>query len=165
MSPSTASGSASPTWTTTFSQPMTSLQLKGFSVESHSDLAVPEVYASQVVHLSAGKLCVAKLFAVDHKERGEINFAMLTGVEVVRSRVGKLRIIKHKSCRCNFDKDYTPGASSCRRAAAFFALADRIHSTPTSRPNPISRLGTIPNRSGILEEKKMKKGFGKTKNR
>ncbi|BAS76947.1 Os02g0143600 [Oryza sativa Japonica Group] len=52
--------------------------------------------------------------------------------------------------------------SSCRRAAA---LADRIYSS-FANANPISRLGTIPNnRSGILEKKKAKKRFGKTKNR
>uniref|UniRef100_A0A0E0JVH3 Uncharacterized protein n=1 Tax=Oryza punctata TaxID=4537 RepID=A0A0E0JVH3_ORYPU len=94
---------------TPFQQPMASLQLKGFSVESHSGWKDLAVYASQVVHLGAGKLCIAKLFSVDCKERDEINFAMLTGVEVVRGRGGKLRIVKHKSCRYNFGTDYTPG--------------------------------------------------------
>jgi hypothetical protein len=90
--------------------PVASLQLKGFSVESHSDdrRRELEVYTSQVVHLGGGKLCVAKMFSVNRRERGKINFAMLTGVEVVRCRGGKLRIVKHKSCRYNFGEDYTP---------------------------------------------------------
>ncbi|EAY84466.1 hypothetical protein OsI_05841 [Oryza sativa Indica Group] len=91
--------------------PVASLQVKGFSVESHSDdrrRRELEVYASQVVHLGGGKLCVAKMFSVDRRERGEINFAMLTGVEVVRGRGGKLRVVKHKSRRYNFGQDYTP---------------------------------------------------------
>jgi hypothetical protein len=45
------------------------------------------------------------MFGID----GEVNFAMLTGVGVVRGRGVKLCIVKHKSCRCNFGQDYTPG--------------------------------------------------------
>uniref|UniRef100_A0A0E0JVE7 Uncharacterized protein n=1 Tax=Oryza punctata TaxID=4537 RepID=A0A0E0JVE7_ORYPU len=81
--------------------------------------AVPEVpYDSHVVHLGAGKLCVAKLFMVAHRETcshsccdfdsDKMYFAILTGVEVVRCNSDKLDIIKHKSCRYSFGEHYIP---------------------------------------------------------
>ncbi|XP_052145133.1 uncharacterized protein LOC127764312 [Oryza glaberrima] len=82
--------------------------------------AVPEVpYASHVVHLGAGKLCVAKLFMVAHHretcshsccdfDSDKRYFAILTGVEVVRCNGDKVDIIKHKSCRYSFGEHYIP---------------------------------------------------------
>uniref|UniRef100_A0A0D3F0A9 F-box associated domain-containing protein n=2 Tax=Oryza TaxID=4527 RepID=A0A0D3F0A9_9ORYZ len=79
---------------------------------------VPEAHVSHVIHLGAGKLCIAKLFMVDRRETlskscsvsegGDKNFTMLTGVEVVRGCSDKLHIIKHKSCRYSFGEHDTP---------------------------------------------------------
>ncbi|KAF0931324.1 hypothetical protein E2562_004473 [Oryza meyeriana var. granulata] len=77
---------------------------------------LPEAHASHVVHLGAGNLCVAKLFLMIFQREiynsvfdwDQRDFAMLTGVEVVRGRGDKLHIIKHKSCRYTFGEHYTP---------------------------------------------------------
>uniref|UniRef100_A0A0D9VC58 Uncharacterized protein n=1 Tax=Leersia perrieri TaxID=77586 RepID=A0A0D9VC58_9ORYZ len=77
------------------------------------DLGVKsKVYSSHFV-----SLCVAKLYKVSRRgtcseyccefERDERNFAILTGVEVSRGG-GKLRIVKHKSCRYSFGGRYKP---------------------------------------------------------
>jgi|UniRef100_A0A0E0N9Q7 hypothetical protein len=84
---------------------------KGFAV-----LETP--YASYVVHLGDGKLCIAKLFMVARREtcseswcdfdRDRRFCTMLTGVEVVRCNGDKLHIIKHRSCRYSFGEHYIP---------------------------------------------------------
>uniref|UniRef100_A0A0E0JVF7 Uncharacterized protein n=1 Tax=Oryza punctata TaxID=4537 RepID=A0A0E0JVF7_ORYPU len=68
---------------------------------------VTDVHSSHIVHLGDSKLCAAKLYKVSRRgtcseyccdsEWDERNFAVLTGVEVVRSHDDKLRIIRHKS--------------------------------------------------------------------
>lgn len=77
-----------------------------------------EVYSSHVIHLGDSKLCVAKLYKVSRRgtcteyccdfESDERNFAVLTGVEVVRGHDDELRIIRHKSQRYSFGERYIP---------------------------------------------------------
>ncbi|XP_052141818.1 uncharacterized protein LOC127761549 [Oryza glaberrima] len=77
-----------------------------------------EVYSSHVVHIGDSKLSVAKLYTVSRRgtcteyccdfESDERNFAVLTGVEVVRGHDDELCIITHKSQRYSFGERYIP---------------------------------------------------------